>query len=194
MIKTLTNKGEILARKPNQKLIEQITQLNSEGKTDSQIARELVIKPNLAHHYRNYLLNLEPNWNKETYMDDITRCIGYMLRNLRYSAKRRGIEFNLTLSDLHLTSHCPLLGLKLTYNPIDTACATYNDASHAAVDRLDNSKGYVKGNVWIISRLANNMKNCASLEQLELFCTNMQSIIKSHRALGSMTDPKGLDS
>lgn len=178
-----------MPRKPNQKLIDQITQLNSQGHTDSDIAKALGIKANLAHHYRKYLLELTPNWNKETYHDEVSRSIGYMLRNLRYSAKRRGIEFNLKLTDLILPSHCPLLGLKLTYNPIDTQCTTYNDNAHATVDRLDNDKGYVPGNVWVISRLANNMKNCASLDQLELFCTNMNSIIKNHRALGGITVP-----
>lgn len=42
-----------------------------------------------------------------------------------------------------------------------------------SIDRIDNSKGYIKGNVWIISMKANAMKNSANFKELHTFCKNI---------------------
>ena len=38
-----------------------------------------------------------------------------------------------------------------------------------ALDRIDNTKGYIRGNVWVISHRANQMKVDANIEELKLF-------------------------
>ena len=47
---------------------------------------------------------------------------------------------------------------------------TFNSPS---IDRIDSTKGYVKGNVKIISLRANMMKNDANLQELQKFCNNI---------------------
>lgn len=183
-----------MAAKRNLKLMEQITQFVTAGETDASIAKQTGYSSSLINHYRRKIMGLEPNWIKRVYSTQDDKIKGYMLRNLRYNAKRRGIAFNLEIKDLILPTQCPLLGLPLLYNSFDTTAKTFNDNAWATVDRIDNSLGYVKGNVWIISRLANTMKNEASLDQLKLFADNILKTIETHRALGNVTDSKSLDS
>jgi hypothetical protein len=37
----------------------------------------------------------------------------------------------------------------------------------ASVDRFDTAKGYIKGNVWIISYKANRMKSNATIDDIK---------------------------
>lgn len=60
--------------------------------------------------------------------------------------------------------HCPALGLELVYERFPSKAIPDNAAS---IDRVDPSKGYVKGNVAILSRRANRLKNQGSLEEYE---------------------------
>jgi hypothetical protein len=60
-------------------------------------------------------------------------------------------------------------------NDIKTKIVSGSNRSNnsPSIDRFDNSKGYVKGNVWIISDRANRLKSNLSKEDLYTFCTEM---------------------
>lgn len=45
---------------------------------------------------------------------------------------------------------------------------------------IDSSKGYIKGNVWVVSKRANTIKNNATLEELELLVANLRNKIKDN--------------
>ena len=83
--------------------------------------------------------------------------------SIRKGAKKRGIPFELNQDDVIVPDKCPILGidLKKTQGPIAR--------NSPSVDRIDNSKGYIKGNVQVISYRANTMKNDASPEELIRF-------------------------
>lgn len=72
-------------------------------------------------------------------------------------AKRRanikGLISDIGASEIELPSHCSILGLKLVYG------STHNDPCSASFDRIDPSKGYVSGNVRVISRRANMLRS-----------------------------------
>lgn len=68
---------------------------------------------------------------------------------------------------------CPYLGIKLT-----TVVDGGRHESNASLDRIDNTKGYIKGNVQVISSKANFMKRNASIEELLQFAFG---IIKLHK-------------
>ena len=78
-------------------------------------------------------------------------------------ARTKGIEYNLVIEDLNIPEKCPILGITIKVGEgriVDTS---------PSLDRIDNTKGYVKGNVQVISNLANRMKNSASPELLLKF-------------------------
>lgn len=93
-------------------------------------------------------------------------------RPLYWHAKRRarvrGIEFTITLDDVVIPKRCPILGIVLT-SPKDRGLGSRcrHSASSPSLDRIDNTKGYVPGNVWVISHRANTIKSDASLRELE---------------------------
>ncbi len=139
-----------------------------------------------TNELRNYF-NLQPKMLERSYKSNSDRIKGYMIRNTKFMAKRRGIHFNLNHDDFELPEYCPLLNIKLTFNKESDG----NDLSHASLDRVNNSKGYIKDNVIVLSRLANNMKSCANFEQLEIFSVNILKLMnhyKNQGALGSITD------
>lgn len=88
----------------------------------------------------------------------------YIVSRLR-SRKRKG-KCNLTADDIVIPAMCPLLGIPLQFA---TGQPQLNSPS---VDCIDPTKGYVRGNVWVISKMANTMKSCASKSELMAFCLN----------------------
>jgi len=87
-----------------------------------------------------------------------------LLAVVKCRAKRKGLPFNLERDDIIIPELCPYLGLRLTPGWGDG-----NGPTAMSLDRIDNSKGYIKGNVEVISSLANVMKNSATPEQLRAF-------------------------
>lgn len=95
-----------------------------------------------AQMRKNYLREKEEN------------PVAQMLRRLRTRAKVKGLEFSLTAEDIFIPDICPILGISLKENS-------------PSLDRVDNSKGYIKSNVRVVSSRANTLKRDASLEELE---------------------------
>lgn len=84
------------------------------------------------------------------------------LTSIRARAKEKGLDFNLTLDDFVIPDVCPVLDIPLKRN-FGKGFSSHNSPS---LDRIVPSKGYVKGNVIIISTLANRIKQDATPEQI----------------------------
>jgi hypothetical protein len=92
------------------------------------------------------------------------------LNQIRTRAKREGIPFNLEPSDIAVPKLCPVLGIALRFG------GGRNDMHGPSVDRLTPALGYIKGNVHVISRRANSIKNdagSAELQQVADWCRRM---------------------
>jgi len=65
-----------------------------------------------------------------------------ILIKAKATARDRGHEFNITLDDINIPEFCPYLGTRLTHSLGSGQLPT-----NSSIDRIDNSKGYVPGNV-----------------------------------------------
>lgn len=92
------------------------------------------------------------------------------LTNWRNRAKREGKVFELEYEDIPWVSHCPVLGIELDYDVRGHGNSQDNSPS---LDRIDNTKEYIKGNVQVVSKLANTMKSNASPEMIQRFVLAM---------------------
>lgn len=79
-------------------------------------------------------------------------------------AKLKGLEFDLEVIDIpEIPEYCPILNIKIIAN---TEKEGPQDSS-PSLDRLDNTKGYIKENITIISNRANRIKADSNIEELE---------------------------
>ncbi len=70
------------------------------------------------------------------------------------------------LESLPCPTHCPILGTPIEFRRGE---GTRDPRNTASFDRIDSAHGYVKGNVQIISKLANSMKQNANIEEMRAF-------------------------
>jgi hypothetical protein len=111
-------------------------------------------------------------YKEKIYKRQRERRIERMEKSLLTQAKQRsdkkGFEFNLTIEDIIIPTQCPILNILIIPN---------SGKNSPSVDRVDNTKGYVKGNVRIISSLANTMKSSATKEELLAFAKNIKDYL-----------------
>ena len=83
-------------------------------------------------------------------------------------AKQRGIEFTITQDDIVIPKVCPVLGINLVLG-VGVSKRQGGNKNSPSLDRIDPSKGYIPGNVRVISHMANSMKGAASKDELIRF-------------------------
>jgi hypothetical protein len=89
------------------------------------------------------------------------------LGEARRRSWRGGLPFDLDISDVQAPQFCPVLGLEL---------AVGGRASNSpSLDRTDNSRGYVKGNVQVISWRANMLKRDATIDEVRQLLAYMEA-------------------
>ncbi len=87
--------------------------------------------------------------------------IAQLLRGAQRRAHEKGLPFDLVAADIQIPERCPVLGIPMVVNSHKAVGAS------PSIDRIEAAKGYVKGNIAVISFRANRIKNDASLEEIE---------------------------
>ena len=95
----------------------------------------------------------------------------YLYDRAKTRAKKRGLEFNIEVADIVIHTYCPVLKIKLVPN-----VGKAKDSS-PTLDRINNSKGYIKGNISVISRKANRRKSDLTLTEAKRLVKYMQKKI-----------------
>lgn len=110
-------------------------------------------------------------------------------KQLKQSAKDRKKEFNLTLEDIRkllLTEKCYYLGCQLEEYD-SSAPDSKHSPNERTIDRIDNTLGYIPGNVVACSRKANQLKNIvfesdfSSPEEVIKLIDKVKSILSSKK-------------
>lgn len=96
-----------------------------------------------------------------------------MVVEARSRAKARGIEFDIEYTDIMWNWVCPVLGIEITTH---RKKGHGGDDNSPSIDRIDNNKGYVPGNVRLISNKANKLKNRMTKEECRLILENWDEI------------------
>jgi hypothetical protein len=85
--------------------------------------------------------------------------------------KRRDYEYNIDLKYLkEIWDNCNICVYSGAQLVLPTHRKHNNPLLTASIDRIDSTKGYVKGNIQYISITANHAKNSMSHEQMLEFC------------------------
>jgi hypothetical protein len=92
-----------------------------------------------------------------------------MLQEAKVRAKKRGFEFSITRDDVEMPDRCPVLGIE-----VGVQFGARADGS-PSLDRIDTSRGYVPGNVKIISWRANRIKSDAHIDELRALVQYMEA-------------------
>lgn len=94
----------------------------------------------------------------------------FMWKQAKHRAKwdYNNMEFNIEVSDIVIPEVCPYFGTP--FIPLDRNWGY-------SLDRIDSSKGYIKGNIQVISSRANTMKNNATKEELIKFA---EGVLRLH--------------
>lgn len=136
-----------------------------------------VCHPIRLHHAKGLCLNCYmKRWVKtkkrkhikEYKASDLEKRRAYKARNFpkylwsraKYRASKSGLDFNIEVEDVVIPTFCPVFGIPLI--PFSGRCSP----NVPTIDRIDNTQGYVKGNIIVVSFRANSLKRDATLDEL----------------------------
>lgn len=120
---------------------------------------------------------MQAKWGNKWKDMEYRKSFIYTAMREKFKAKkanslRVGKEFSVEFGDIDFPTHCPILGIELNY---------FNEEGYLddspSFDRIDPLKGYIKGNVAIISMRANRIKNNGTAEEHE----KIAQFMRQHR-------------
>lgn len=105
------------------------------------------------------------------YHKNLPRDATYFWKNAKRRAKRYNIDFTITESDIIIPEKCPVFDIPLFISDMRTD-------NTPSLDRIDNNKGYIPGNVCVISWKANRLKGDLSLTDITLLYQYMKQFLE----------------
>ena len=140
-----------------------------EGKVSKQRIHQIMKKHGItnAKQIRDKKID---DWHKKmtskwgsSYLDpDSRKDVRYQLMREKFRTKKSNNfehAWTIEFGDIDFPTHCPILGTELDY------FAERTQENSVSFDRVDSSKGYIKGNVIVCSWRANRIKNDGTAEE-----------------------------
>lgn len=93
-----------------------------------------------------------------------------LFKSARHGAIKRGLEFSISVGDIHIPERCPVFGFELTLDG--------KRSTSASIDRIDNTKGYIPGNIVVVSMKANHVKSDCTIDELRRLVSFYDSLPK----------------
>lgn len=94
----------------------------------------------------------------------------YLWKNSKGRANRAGIEHTIEIEDIVIPNLCPILQIPLF-------CSKGQPSPNSpTLDRIDNTKGYIPGNISVISHRANSNKGSMSITDVERLLNYMKRL------------------
>lgn len=101
-------------------------------------------------------------------------------RGKKGNAAARGIPFTLTFSEISWPTHCPVLGMELDY------MTEGRQENSVSFDRIDDTQGYLDGNVVICSWRANRLKNNGTADEHQKIADFYKKFLQSETKYDKM--------
>jgi hypothetical protein len=95
-----------------------------------------------------------------------------MFSNAKERAKLKKVSFNLEKGDIVIPERCPCCQHFLEVG------RTKVHSHSPTLDRLDLSRGYIRGNVWVICHFCNRQKSDMSVAQLRALADKIEAEIE----------------
>jgi hypothetical protein len=143
------------------------------GKTCTKCPQKSHAKGLCSTCYGRVFRKNHPNWGKICWSRMRLDPRKELLKAARRRAKHRNRPFSITLQDIVIPEVCPILGIRLE------SSKDFPTEESPSLDEVVVGRGYVAGNIQIISRKANTMKSNATPEELLKFSIWVQRTYES---------------
>lgn len=144
------------------------------------------------YNMRPAVIERKATWYQEKMSKmSIKERLELMVRRASHRAKLKKVNFDITWEDIEYVEICPILEITLNWG--ETSNEGGRNIDTPSLDRINPELGYIKGNVKIISNLANMMKNSANKEQIRLFCKNINKYLENEDIVRPMEKKESIE-
>jgi hypothetical protein len=120
-------------------------------------------KEHIKEYHKKYTKeNYSTEKRRQKYIDNVEL---ELYHHAKHRAKQKEMEFNITKDDIIIPERCPVFDIPITFENKDNV---------PTLDRIDSSKGYIKGNIQVICFKANRLKNNSTIEELKKIISYME--------------------
>lgn len=140
-----------------------------DGKISKQRVHQIMKKNNVTNadqireeRTKKWTDKMSLKWGKDFVSSFSRKDLVYQQMREKFRRKKANnhfYEWTVDFGELEFPSHCPILGIEMDY------FAERTQENSPSFDRVDSSKGYVKGNVIVCSWRANRIKNDGTAEE-----------------------------